>query len=153
MRCDLAFMESNSLALLVTFWLCQAFVIALQEKARQNTNKAHSGWRKPHRSPLTEIPALPWASFPFCAHFSTGHKQRSDTCRGRKKNGENEINICLKIASRHGEERFEDIILKSSCEWGQEKKRLSRVKYERHILPDSLWLLLILPTPARWSDP
>lgn len=72
---------------------------------------------------------------------------------GRKTNWENEINICLKIASQHGKERFEDIILKGCCEWGRQKGKLSVVKYEKHILPDSLWLFLILPTPAHQSDP
>lgn len=93
-------------------------MIGLQEEkaGQNNTNKAHFGWREAHRSVLTEIPPLPRASLPFCAHFSTGHKRRSYTCRGRKKNGEKEINICLKIASQHGKERFEDIILKGSCE-------------------------------------
>lgn len=137
------------------------------KQTRHISFKRRTEWKrkleteKAHRFVLTEIPALPQAFLSFCADFSTGHKQWSYTCRtggrgggeGGKKNWENEINICLKIASQHGKERFEDIILKGCCEWGREKGRLSTVKYERHILPDSLWLFLILPTPAHWSDP
>lgn len=42
---------------------------------------------------------------------------------------------------------------KAAVSEAREKGRLSTVKYERHTLPDSLWLFLILPTPAHWSDP
>lgn len=128
---------------------CDWFVTKESKKKIKDEYPFRKGrvkWKKRKRLTfvLTEIPSLPQA-FLHVVQVSllvaSGKAIPAGQGGGRqgKKNWENEINICLKIASQHGKERFEDIILKGCCEWGRENGRLSTLKYERHTLPDSLY--------------